>query len=73
MDAETELKITNVLESLKGEMTIILIAHRLSTVRNADKIVYIRNGKLVAEGSFNELRENVADFANAIEIMGLQN
>jgi len=72
LDAETELEITKVLEKLKGEMTVVLIAHRLSTVKKADKIIYLNNGEIVAEGTFKELKTQVKDFAKAIEIMGLE-
>ena len=73
LDAETELEITNVLDDLKKDMTVVLIAHRLSTVKLADNIIYLDKGKIVAEGDFNELKAQVKDFANAIEIMGLEN
>jgi ATP-binding cassette, subfamily B, bacterial PglK len=71
LDAETEAEITKVLQSLKNEMTVILIAHRLSTVQHADKIIYLDKGKIVAEGSFAELKSKVPDFANAVQLMDL--
>ena len=71
LDAETEAEITKVLQSLKNEMTVILIAHRLSTVQHADKIIYLDHGKIVAEGSFAELKTKVPDFAKAVDLMDL--
>jgi ATP-binding cassette subfamily C protein len=71
LDAETEAEITKVLQSLKNEMTVILIAHRLSTVQHADKIIYLDKGKIVAEGTFIELKAQVPDFAKAVELMDL--
>jgi ATP-binding cassette subfamily C protein len=71
LDAETEAEITKVLQSLKNEMTVILIAHRLSTVQHADKIIYLDKGKIVAEGTFSELKVKVPDFAKAVELMDL--
>lgn len=71
LDAETEAEITKVLQSLRNEMTVILIAHRLSTVQHADKIIYLDKGKIVAEGTFAELKAQVPDFAKAISLMGL--
>ena len=71
LDAETEAEITKVLQSLKNEMTVVLIAHRLSTVQHADKIIYLDKGKIVAEGTFAELKARVPDFARAIELMDL--
>ena len=71
LDAETEAEITKVLQSLKNEMTVILIAHRLSTVQHADKIIYLDSGRIVAEGTFAELKAKVPDFAKAVELMDL--
>ena len=71
LDAETEFEITSVLDKLRFEMTIVLIAHRLSTVKKADKIIYLDKGQIVAEGTFSELKKQVSGFARAIEIMGL--
>jgi ATP-binding cassette, subfamily B, bacterial PglK len=71
LDAETEAEITTVLESLKNEMTVILIAHRLSTVKRADNIIYLDKGEIVAEGTFSSLRARVPDFAKAVQLMDL--
>ncbi len=73
LDAETEFEITKVLDGLKKDMTVVLIAHRLSTVKTADKIIYVDKGRVVAQGTFDELKAQVKDFAKAIEIMGLEN
>lgn len=71
LDAETEAQISKVLDSLRGKMTVVLIAHRLSTVMNADKIIYLDKGRVVAEGTFSELQSKVPDFAKAVELMGI--
>ena len=71
LDAETESEINQVLDVLKGQMTIVLIAHRLSTVKNADKIIYMNKGVIVAEGTFKELQKKVPDFEKAVKLMGL--
>lgn len=71
LDAETEAEITKVLQELKNEMTVVLIAHRLSTVMGADKIIYLESGRIVAEGTFQELKAKVPDFARAVELMDL--
>lgn len=72
LDAETEAEITKVLQELKNEMTVVLIAHRLSTVMGADKIIYLDSGRIVAEGTFQELKASVPDFARAVRLLGLQ-
>ena len=71
LDGETENNLTNAIISLKGKTTLILIAHRLSTVRNADKIIYMEDGQIIASGSFNEVRERVPDFDKQSKLMGL--
>jgi len=71
LDAETEAQISKVLDSLRGKMTVVLIAHRLSTVMNSDKIIYLDKGRVVAEGTFSDLQNKVPDFAKAVELMGI--
>ena len=72
LDAATELDITNLLDELKEEMTVVLIAHRLSTLKKADKIIYLNKGKVLAEGNYEDLKSKVPDFARAIEILDTQ-
>jgi subfamily B ATP-binding cassette protein MsbA len=55
LDTESEQLIQQSINSLKGERTIVIIAHRLSTVRNCDYIYVMRAGRIVEEGSFDEL------------------
>jgi ABC-type multidrug transport system fused ATPase/permease subunit len=71
LDAETESRVNKTLDELRGQMTIVLIAHRLSTVMNADNIIYLNKGKVVAQGTFAELKKSVPDFAKAVELMDL--
>ncbi|MDT3699201.1 MAG: ABC transporter ATP-binding protein [Thermincola sp.] len=55
LDTQNEAKIQEVLNRLKGTMTIIVIAHRLSTVRNADQVIVLDHGKVVQKGGFHQL------------------
>jgi ABC-type multidrug transport system fused ATPase/permease subunit len=71
LDAETELSIASALQELKGQVTVVMIAHRLSTVRDADKVVYIEKGKVRAIGSFDEVKNAVPDFNKQSKLMGL--
>jgi ATP-binding cassette subfamily C protein len=71
LDAETEAQISKVLDQLRGKMTVVLIAHRLSTVMNSDKIIYLDKSRVVAEGTFSDLQNKVPDFAKAVELMGI--
>ena len=71
LDGETEANISSAIQSLKGEVTVVLIAHRLSTVREADKVVYLEDGKIASVGTFNEVRSNVPNFDHQASLMGL--
>lgn len=71
LDGETEASITSAIQSLKGNVTVVLIAHRLSTVREADLVIYMEAGKLIASGSFEEVRTKVPDFDRQAQLMGL--
>jgi ATP-binding cassette subfamily C protein len=71
LDAETESKVSKMLESLKGEVTLVTIAHRISTVMNADKIVYLQDGEVQGQGTFAELKKSVPGFMEAVRLMGM--
>jgi len=62
LDTENERKIQHAIESLKGQITIVVIAHRLSTIRSADNIIVIDNGSIVEEGNFDQLATNPENF-----------
>jgi ABC-type multidrug transport system fused ATPase/permease subunit len=66
LDVETESKISNTLENLSEEKTIVIIAHRLSTVQQCDKLIFLKDGAILAEGSFEELRDTCEEFRNWI-------
>ena len=71
LDGQTEADISGAIQSLKGSVTVIMIAHRLSTVRNADQVVYMEKGKILAKGTFEEVRAAVPDFDSQAKLMGL--
>lgn len=71
LDAETEESISNAIANLHGLTTVVLIAHRLSTVRNADVIVYMKDGEIIAKGTFSEVRAAISDFNFQANLMGL--
>ena len=58
LDSESEIKIQESIESLKGKITVIIIAHRISTIKNVDKIYIMENGKIIESGNFKELKNN---------------
>ncbi|MCQ2599235.1 MAG: ABC transporter ATP-binding protein/permease [Alphaproteobacteria bacterium] len=58
LDSETEIAIQKSFEELASDRTTVAIAHRLSTLRNMDKIVVMRNGKIIEQGTHNQLLRN---------------
>lgn len=68
LDNETEHEITSTLEALHGQITIVVVAHRLSTVRSADEILFFSGGRLVDRGTMSSLRETNAEFAHLVEL-----
>ena len=71
LDGESEASISEAIQSLRGSTTVVMIAHRLSTVRNADIVVYLSEGRVIAMGSFDEVRQSVPDFDRQAQLMGL--
>ncbi|GAB2904295.1 hypothetical protein GCM10027027_20110 [Neomicrococcus lactis] len=68
LDNITEFEISETMKSLAGERTIIIVAHRLSTVKNADNILFMKNGLIAGEGSFESLQQSNMDFAELVRI-----
>lgn len=66
LDGNTEANITDMLRSLRGEITLFVIAHRLSTIQDAERIIYLDSGTILAEGNFTEVRNKVPNFAPEI-------
>lgn len=71
LDAETESAITATIAELGGDVTTVLIAHRLSTVREADMVLYLVAGRVVGRGSFEEVRSTLPAMARQAELLGL--
>lgn len=71
LDAETEVAIVRTLDELEGEVSTITVAHRLATVRRADQLLYLEDGRIIATGTFDEVREQVKDFDRQASLLGL--
>ena len=71
LDGGTEESISVAIQKLKGLTTVVLIAHRLSTIRDADLVLYMDKGEIVARGKFEEVRIAVPDFDRQAKLMGL--
>lgn len=68
LDSETERQIQENIEQLKGKYTLVIIAHRMSTIKNVDTIYLLDKGKIQASGSFDELIVESAQFKRMIDL-----
>ena len=71
LDGATEFRVSEAIQELEQETTVVVIAHRLSTVRHSDLVIYLNKGQIVASGSFESVRKLVPDFDKQAELMGL--
>jgi len=71
LDAETEASVSAAIQTLRGGTTILMIAHRLATVRTADLVIYIADGQILAQGTFAEVRKAVPEFDKQASLLGL--
>ncbi len=71
LDLETEQEICGLLSELKNHTTIIAVAHRLSTLAECDRLVFIKDGAVLAEGAFKDLETNCPEFQKLLEIQKL--
>jgi ATP-binding cassette subfamily C protein len=70
LDSENERRIQGAIEALHGDMTIVAITHRLSTIRNADQIYVLENGRVVQQGDWNTLVVNKGRFRDLCVAQG---
>lgn len=68
LDNETERRLTETIESLKGTMTMVIVAHRLSTVRHCDQLVFMSQGRVATVGTFDEVAEQNEEFAHLVAL-----
>lgn len=68
LDNETEHKVTRTMQSLHGEITTILVAHRLSSVRHVDQLAFLADGQVEAVGSFREVVDRSPRFARLVAL-----
>ena len=66
LDNRTEREISDAIHALGQDKTVLIIAHRLSTVRHCHRIFYLAEGKVEAEGTYEELAENSEKFRDLV-------
>ena len=71
LDGQTEADVTAAIQSLRGRATVIVVAHRLSTARAADQVIYVENGHIRAIGKFDGVRSAVPNFDQQALLLGL--
>jgi ABC-type multidrug transport system fused ATPase/permease subunit len=71
LDTKTESNVSGAIRGLKGEVTIVSVAHRLSTIRDNDMVCFMQDGTIKARGTFDELVAAVPNFAEQASLAGL--
>ena len=71
LDTKTEADVSRAIHNMKGEVTVVAVAHRLSTIRDSDQVLFMRDGEVTAQGSFDELVEQVPEFALQASLAGI--
>ncbi|MBU6337286.1 MAG: ABC transporter ATP-binding protein/permease [Acidobacteria bacterium] len=72
LDNETERKISEAIQSLHGKLTTVIVAHRLSTVRSCDRILFLERGRVSGIGTFDELDRENEGFSRLVELGSLR-
>jgi ATP-binding cassette subfamily C protein len=67
LDLETEWEVNQSIKNLHGQVTLIVIAHRLSTVRDCSKLIYLDGGVIIDEGTYDELYQRCAPFTRLVD------
>jgi len=71
LDAQIEENISSTISKLRDDSLVVVVAHRLATVRKADVVVYMQDGQILAKGTFEQVRELIPDFDTQAQLMGL--
>ena len=72
LDTSTEAAVTSAIRQLSGEVSVIVVAHRLATIRHSEQVCFMRDGEMVARGTFEEVVAAEPDFAAQAALAGLR-
>ena len=68
LDAITENKVMETVKLLRGNTTVLIVAHRLSTIKDADQVIYLEDGKVLGIGTFTELESTLPEFKEQVRL-----
>jgi ATP-binding cassette subfamily C protein len=71
LDTKTEDDVVRALKTLRGEVTLIAVAHRISTIKDYDQVCYLDQGRILGTGSFEELAATLPQFGLQVQLAGL--
>ncbi|HEY7824115.1 MAG TPA: ABC transporter ATP-binding protein [Acidimicrobiia bacterium] len=71
LDAETEKAVSDALQELEGDVTLVIVAHRLATIRHCTQVAYLEEGRIKALGSFDHVRDSQPNFDRQAQLLGL--
>jgi ABC-type multidrug transport system fused ATPase/permease subunit len=71
LDVETEAAVVEAVSALAGDLTLVVVAHRLSTIQRCDRVAYLESGRVRFVGSFDETVAAIPEFAHAVGLAGL--
>ncbi|USQ77679.1 ABC transporter ATP-binding protein [Ornithinimicrobium cryptoxanthini] len=71
LDTSTEAAVTSAIRELAGEVSVIVVAHRLATIRHSEQVCFMRDGQMIAKGTFDEVVAAEPDFAQQAALAGL--
>lgn len=69
LDAESEAEVAKALDEMRGEVTVVLIAHRLNTVQRADQVFLVHEGEIAGSGKFQDLRKQDPSIERLVQLM----
>jgi ATP-binding cassette, subfamily B, bacterial PglK len=72
LDAESEAEIQKALDSMRGKVTVVLIAHRLNTIQHADKVILVEDGQVKDSGTFKELISRNPSVERVVDLMRVE-
>lgn len=71
LDTKTEDAVVTAIKALRGEVTVIAVAHRISTIKEYDQICYLDQGRILGKGSFRQLEASLPQFGLQVKLAGL--